>query len=635
MNHIEWQIEDYLRTLRVHRWWILAITLGCALLGGIRLAQKPNLYRSTAKILIETQAPQVVQFREIAPMTGLATQFILTELKIINSRAVAERVLEELNLAAFPPFSKVKDPVAHLQGMIEVDQIRGTKLVEISAVHTKPDLAARLANKTAEVYTRLNLERRQGTTIGGAQWLRDEVARSEQKMKAAQLELQRFKEKHKEVAVGEDEQKGVLQRLQQLNDAITETRKQRIEAQTKYREKHPIFIELQTKEKDLERALQEQEKIVLEMNRFSIEYNNLRRDAQTGETIYNALLTRLKELTVQEGIQANNVQVIEEARVPGRPIGPNRPRGIFMFSLFGLLLGSGVAFASEAFFKTIRTRGQFEALLQIPYLGHVPLSGASKSLRQPRQRLLLLNEPKSNASEAVRAIRTTVEFLLPAGKPQVILVTSSLPEEGKSMFSLNLAIAFQELGRKVLLIDADLRRPTLHQSMQIPLEPGLSTYLQEQAEASELIQVVPHAGDLPVVTAGLTPHQPADLLISPRLRELLETLKKEYQYILLDTPPVLAVADTTALASLTDGVIYVLRADRSHRDVVLAGKQRLVDVGAKIIGGVLNATHMGLERGYRYNYYYQKRDRTRRPSPRTRKITEEKPEETPTSSPSG
>lgn len=610
---IEWQIEDYLRIVQIHRIWILAVTLAGALLGTLRLTQQPNIYQASAKILIESQAPQVVQFREVTPWAGagMAQQFIATELKIINSRAVAERVLEELNLAAFPPFSKAEDPVAVLQGMIEVDQIRGTKLVEVRATHHKPELAAKLANKTAQAYAQINLERRQEMTTGGAHWLQDEVTRSEQKMKMAQQGLQQFKEQHRNIPVGDEEQNAVLQRLQQLNTAVTETKKQRIEAETKYREKHPVLLELQAKEQDLEQALREQEKIALEMNRFAVEYNNLRRDAQSNEAIYNALLTRLKELSVQEGLQANNVQMVEEARMPESPVGPNRPRGILLSTLLGALFGCGLSLLLESLSKTIRNRSQFENLLEIPFLGHVPLIPAAKNRRKP-QRILLLTEPKSAAAESIRAIRTTLEFLLPAGQPQALLITSSLPEEGKSLLSLNLAIAFQELGRRVLLVDADLRRPTMHQSFRIPLEPGLSAYLQEQAQAGDIVQTIPSAKDLPVVTAGLTPAQPTDLLISPRLRELIETWKKEYQVILIDTPPVLAVADTTALASLADGVIYVLRSDRSHRDVVLAGKQRLVDVGAKIVGGVLNVTRIELEHGHRYMYYYRGSERARK-----------------------
>jgi capsular exopolysaccharide synthesis family protein len=184
-----------------------------------------------------------------------------------------------------------------------------------------------------------------------------------------------------------------------------------------------------------------------------------------------------------------------------------------------------------------------------------------------------------------------------------VMLTSALPEEGKSFVTLNLALALKELGRKVLLIDADLRRPTVHKNLGLDLEPGLSTYLQGKAEIGELPQLAPSHGDLVVITAGLTPQQPTDLLTNPKLSEMIEALKKNYQYILLDTPPVLAVADTSALARIVDGIVFVTRAQKTHREAVVAGKQRLLDVGGKIIGGILNGARLEHERGYRYYYY--------------------------------
>ena len=616
LAEMEWDLQSYLRIFRLHRWLIVLVTITCGILASAYLSTKPNIYRTAARILIETQSPQVVQFRELTPYTAAAGSqvFLMTEIQVITSRAVLSRVIDQLHLASFPPFSKAQDPVGELQGMIGVELKRGTKLIDISVTGTKPDLIARVANAVAAIYARENLERRQEMTTGGVQWLKDEVAKMEEKTRSAQLALQTFLEEHSGVDFSEEQQNTIVQRVKALNDAITDTRKQRIEAETRYREKHPVLLEIQSKERELQLALFDQEQKSLEMSRLSIQYNTLQREVKTGEGIYNSLLTRLKELSVQEGLQTNNVQVVEEARVPKKPIAPNRLQGTLVAVLFGFFAGCIVSFVRESLAKTIQTRSQFENTLEIPFLGAVPLIRLARG-RKGSEHLVMLVEPQSTASESIRALRTTLEFLLPTNQPQLLLITSSLPSEGKSLISLNLAIALQELGRKVLLVDGDLRRPTLHRSLQMSLEPGLSGYLQEQVGAEELIQISALAKDLHAVPAGLTPTQPTDLLTSPRLRQLVETWKKEYRYILIDTPPVLAVPDTTALASLADGVLYVLRADRTHRDAAQAGKQRLLDVGAKIIGGILNVTRLELAHGYRYYYYYRGDEKRRRLSP--------------------
>lgn len=600
---MEWNLEDYTHTFWIHRWLILFTTVAFGVFMAIHMAQKPNIYQATARILIESQSAQLVKFQEITPYTGWNPTFLQTEYQIITSSEVLEKVAEELNLASFPPFSRTDDPVSMLKNMVAVNPIRGTKLVDVTATSTKAHLADKVANAVADVYTRLNLERRQQMTTGGIQWLKEEVIRAEEKTTAAQIALQQFNEQHQSLPVGKEEQATVLQGLSQLNAAITEAKKQRIEAETRYRQKHPILLEIQAKERDLETALKQQEQLVMEMNRLSIEYNNLQRDAQASESIYSVLLTRLKELSVQEGIQANNVKVVGAAKTPKDPIGPDRQRTVASAMAVGLLVGLGLSILLEILAKTIRTRREFEQVLEIPFLGQIPAIQLTKQHRG-NESLLLLMEPQSTAAESIRALRTTLEFLLPAGQPHVLLITSALPQEGKSLVSLNLTIALQELGRKVILIDADMRRPTVHRLFNLPLEPGLSGYLQGQAGIEELAQTTPLAPDLSIIPAGMTPDQPADLLASPKMRELVEKLKTDYQYVLLDTPPVLAVADTTALTSLVEGVIYVTWGGRTHRDVSLSGKARLVDVGAKILGGVLNGVRLEGRRGYRYNYYY-------------------------------
>ncbi len=604
----DWQVDDYLRAIWQHKWLVLLITLLVGSFKAASVAQLPNIYRATARILIETESPRVLKFDEVNRASGSSSfdrSFLQTEYQVIGSRAVLTKVIEDLHLGAFPPFSRAKDPIPLLRGMVSIEPVRGTKLVDISSAGTKPELTARIANAVADSYALLNLERRRDLTVGGADWLRQEVQKMEDRMRSAQTKLLDFREQHNTLDVGEDKQNTVLQRLQALNASLTKTRESRIDAEIKYREKHPALQELLAKERELQLALFEQEQKALELNRLSIEFNTLLREAKTSETIYNILLTRLKELSVQEGMQANNVVVVDYAQVPPGPMGPARARQTGSFFLLGLLLGAGVALAREFFTETIRTRQDFEQLLEIPFLGYIPLFALAKGAKAAATGTLLrLRGSKAGPAETLSSIRTTLEFILPTAESHALLVTSAVPEEGKTTVCANLGIALHELGRKVLLIDADLRRPSLHRAFNLPLEPGLSAFLQGNTSEEELIQTT-QAESLSVLTAGLTPTQPTDLLSSSLFRDLLGRLSKQFQYILIDSPPVLVAADSSVLATTVEGVVFILRADRTHSEVAVAAKQRLVDVGAKLIGGILNGARMEMEKGYRYYYSYK------------------------------
>lgn len=619
----EWTLDDYLRIFRLHRKLVFSVTFVVTLLSTLHMARQPDIYRSTVRILIEPDTARVVRFQgDIGTASAVDRSFLQTEYQVISSRAVMARVIEELNLASFPPYSRAKDPVGTLRGIVSVTPLRGTKLVDISTVGTKPKLVARITNAVAEMYAKINLERKRQMTTGGIDWLKQEVDKMEKKMREAQINLQDFREQHSSVDLDEQGQNTVMQRLQALNASLTKTREKRIEAEAKYREKHPELVELFTKEKELQLALFDQEQRALELSRLSIQFNTLLREAKTSESIYNVLLTRLKELSVQEGVQNNNVQVVDYAQVSDQPVGPMRKRTILTAAILGFLLGFGIALVLELMTSTVRTRSAFEALLEIPFLGHVPQAGSKKTLLRHR-RPLIMRDSQSPMAENIRSIRTTLEFILPSSPSHVLLMTSALPSEGKSTFTANLAMALQEIGRKVLVIDADLRRPTFHHSFQIPIEPGLSNALQDQAQPAEIVHPVPGSDGLFVVPSGFSSSQPTDLLQSGRFKQMLDEWRKEYQYILIDSPPVLVAADACVLATMADGVVYIVRANQTHSDAVVTGKQKLVDVGAKIIGGILNGAQLELERGYRYYYSYG--ENRKQPAEKKHRKKERKP----------
>lgn len=670
---LEWRLEDYLMFARRH--WLTIVLGGLLGWGGAAgwISTVPNSYQAHARLLIDRYGGEPIGFGEGTPAAAARrdVEFLATEYQLITSRPVLDQVVRALNLSGFPPFSRSSDPVVVLGDMVRVAPVRGTKLADLVVTSTNPTLAMRIANTITESYVRLNLERRQQQATGGAQWLRDEVTRTETQMKAAQEALQRFKEEHQMVSL-EDQQNVVVQRLQELSSAATSAKTARLKTEAEqaeieralaagslaesltfvrqneaiakvdqqisakeseladrqkvYGEKHPAITQLQAeiellqqqrqaeaqkivegarqdygatqaKEQELQQALSEQEHLALELNRLKLGYENLNRQAQLSADIYNSLSKRLKELEVVQSMQSNNVQVVDEAKLPTVPIAPHRVRIVLEGLLLGLALGLGVAFAKDLMTTTIRMRRDLEELVNLPFLGHVVRVPGARARGQ--RSLFFAHQPDGLAAESLRAVRTTLEFLLPERPVQRVLITSSLPQEGKSTVSSNLAVSLQELGRRVVIIDADMRRPTLYRAFQVPIEPGLSTYLQGQATLEEVLQTPANAQGVSVISSGATPPRPADLLASPQMVQLLDRLSASFQYILIDTPPVLAVADSTILSRIVDSAILIVRANRTTRETLSSTHRVLSQSPLKFLATILN----DVRPEYEYHYY--------------------------------
>ncbi len=681
----EWQLEDYLRFFRYHWRWLAACGVVGVIIAWTYAARLPNVYEARARLLIDRSTVEPVRFAE--PMANVAlrdTEFLATEYQLIVSRPVAEQVIQDLNLTGFPPFSTSRDPPSTLAGMVKVLPVRGTKLVDLLVASSNPSLAMRIATSTAQAYTQLNLQRRRQQTTGGVGWLRDEVARTEIQMKAAQEALQRFKETHQMVSL-EERQNVIVQRLKEVSTSATGAKTARVTAEATqseiqraltagtliealpavqsvglvpalraqltakeaeledrrrvYGEKHPTILALETeittlrqqlqqearkavetsrldyetaktKEEELQQALAEQEQLALELNRLELEYNNLTRAAQVTTDLYGSLVKRLKEMEVAESLETNNVRVIEEARLPEHPVAPDRHRIHLLGLVLGIAVGGTLAFLREALSRTVQSRQQLEATIPVPFLGHV-LHLKMPHRRHAEQPLFFLAEPEGMAAEGMRGVRTTLEFLLPTATSHRILLTSSFPEEGKSLVSANLAVALQELGRRVVLIDADMRRPRLFRTFQLLQEPGLSTYLQGQATLEEICQVPSNTHGLTVICSGAVPTRPVDLLASDRMITLLDALSATFQYLIIDSPPVLAVADATILTRLVDSAVLVVRARRTPRDATVAAHTQLVQSPLKFIGVLLNDFVVERSHGH-YYYYYGEHGRERK-----------------------
>jgi capsular exopolysaccharide synthesis family protein len=327
----------------------------------------------------------------------------------------------------------------------------------------------------------------------------------------------------------------------------------------------------------------------------SYELSALKGEVESHREAYRALIDRSKETTLESELKASNVRIVERAEAPRAPISPNRTRNYQLALLIGLAIGIGLTLLFENFDNTVRTPEDVKAM-GVPFLGMIPSVAAAPGTTT--QRPAALRYPEGPVAEAYRVVRTNLLFSSVVEGGRALIVTSSNPGEGKTTTTANLATSLAANGAKVLVVDADLRRPTLHQHFAISKTPGLSDVIVGKKQFSEAIQSV-RGKSLHVLPCGYIPPNPAELLGSNVMREIVKALKTRYDWVLIDTPPVLAMADTPVLCPFVDGIVLVVAYEASTRPAIQRAIDQLASVGGTITGAVLNKVDLK-----RNSYYY-------------------------------
>jgi succinoglycan biosynthesis transport protein ExoP len=369
----------------------------------------------------------------------------------------------------------------------------------------------------------------------------------------------------------------------------------------------------------LKAALGQAKGEAIQQNQDAIQYNLLKGDVDTNKTLYQDFLNKSNQAQAQVVEQQNNLRVIEPAQVPGFPVGPRRMFTILVGLLLSTGAGVGLAFLLDYLDNTIKTVEDVSRYAQLPALSVVPaVTGHSRRGLAAKGRRVLGNgssrhaeseaafqlatlDNQSSAAEAYRVLRTSVLLSAAGRPPKTILITSGQPGEGKTTTVVNTAISLAQMGASVLIIDCDLRRPTTHKVLGVDHAQGLSTYLSREVPLDQLIHKLPIA-NLSLLPCGPVPPNPAELIISEKMKDRLHELAGRYDHILIDSPPLINVTDPVILSTMVDGVILVVHGGKSTRDVVRRARQELSTVGAKIFGVVLN--NVDLRRDGYDNYYY-------------------------------
>ncbi|MGA8220166.1 MAG: polysaccharide biosynthesis tyrosine autokinase [Candidatus Acidiferrales bacterium] len=352
-----------------------------------------------------------------------------------------------------------------------------------------------------------------------------------------------------------------------------------------------------------------------------VQYHILQHDAESNKTLYDGLLQKLKEAGITAGLRSSNIRVVDPALAPAGPSRPQKARNILLAVLVGLVGGVGLALFREYLDNTVKSPDDIEALTGLPSLAVVPsLPGMNghhgrlarfsrESTEQvgsgPRVELLAYVQPKSQISEAFRALRTSLLLSQADHPPQVILVTSALPREGKTTAAVNLAVTLAQLGDRTLLMDADLRKPGIRRALNMTIgkEVGLSSYLAGVSTLDEVVVPHPTINNLEALTTGPVPPSPADLLSSHRMREAIVELRRRFKFIVLDSPPIMAATDAVILSSLTDGVLLVVRSGETPKEAFTRTRDLLAAVKSRLLGVVLNAVDSSAP-DYYYSYRY-------------------------------
>lgn len=546
-----------------------------------------------------------------------------------------------------------------------VTQIRGSQLVDLTFNAADPAFAARAANAFADEFVSSNLAYKVSTIEKSADWLTGEVQKQAELVKQSEMALAQYKESEDAGSLDSNQNiilarltqsneavtKARLERIQkeglwrQLQDAGTDVdsissvlnntyiqslrasvntlQQERARASERYGEKHPDyqkavtalanaertldgdirkavqnakneFDAAVTQERELQRQLNESKVAATELGRKGVNYAVLSREAESNRTVYNQLLTREKELRVVANSRTNNVRVVDRAEIPTVPFAPNHRRDWVYAIALGLALGLGIAFGIDYLDDTVKTPDDITRRLRLKFLGLVPIVGGE---RHP----LISGPVPHDFGEAYRAIRTSLAAQFTHDGPRVVAVASSQPLEGKTTTAVNIAMALAVGGARVLLIDADMRRPSVHKALRMTNDRGLSQLLAGQARMREVVQRT-HDPNLLTITAGRTPANPSELLASDRMRALLTGLETgPFDWIIIDTPPVLAVTDAVILAPLVGAVAFVIGAEMTRWRLAERAVETLLGSNPRQVLAVLNKVNFG-----RNKYYYSR-----------------------------
>jgi tyrosine-protein kinase Etk/Wzc len=486
----------------------------------------------------------------------------------------------------------------------------------VSLRGSDPDQLIVVLNEIGEQYVHQNVQRKAAEAEKTLAFLQVQLPQFKKQLTQAEESYTRYRNQQGSVALDE-EARLALTRESDLEGKMFEAEQKRRELITRFTPDHPAIKTLDSQIKAWGDELRRANTTIRKMPAVQQDALRLERDVKMSTELYQQLRNSALQLQLVREGKIGNVRVIDQATRPEQPVGPNRPAILGVAGIIGLVGGALLALARTIFFRGIRSAQEIEAETNLNVYSTIPLSATQAELarktaeKQPGVHVLATMLPDDPAVESLRSLRTALQFAMLESGSNRILITGATPSVGKSFISSNFAAVLAAGGRRVLLIDADMRKGHLNQYFSQTRPRGLSEVLAGVLQVHDVIRrdVVPN---LDLITTGVIPPNPAELLMSGTFATLLDQLSNEYAYVIVDTPPVLVAADTPAIANQAGTVLLVARAEETQMGEVIESAKRLSHAGKAITGVLLNALDLNRRHygsyaykygGYRYKQY--------------------------------
>ncbi len=673
---------DILNLLKIvwkRKFLIAAFAILGLILSTLFIANSAPLYKATNKVEIQEREVQVVEGSGLEPVAVADAQFMATQYALLKSRALAERVVLNLNLDNNPEFVDLESPrddrtrqsIKKLKENLSISPEGESRIVNITYVHTSPEVARDVANSLAETFIESTLERKYRLTAYARNFLEERLEKAKVSLEDYERQLVDYADKNDILDLTSAGQDTSLANdtLVLLNSALSEAQADRIAAEQIYqaaptgentlqqlesedlkrlraaksalvaeyqfklgtfKPKYPDMISLQARIDSIEAeigyetetlksaneanykanylaAVGKEDALIGEIERTKVElrdlkkrrvdYTILRREADTVRTQYEALLNRMKEVSFTAGAVSSQISIVDEAITAKQPFAPNIPRVYIIGLLLGSAFGIGFALLLNLLDDTIKTPEDVKNKLGLSALGVIPKIAKTKS-----NNLIVeeLTDYKSPVLEAYFSARTALEYSSDKGVPKSLLITSTQPNEGKTSSAVALAIAFARIGQRVLIIDADMRKPSFLSDPEKSV--GLSGLLTSDLKLEDnLIESPTH--DLHLLPSGVIPPNPAQLLSSPKIKKIIEEAEDLFDLVVVDAPPLLNFTDSPVLAASCKGTILVVKSSSIRTVAVQNSVNRLIGHRANL-KGVLLTLFDSKKMGYNNDYYY-------------------------------
>ncbi|MFA5146751.1 MAG: polysaccharide biosynthesis tyrosine autokinase [Candidatus Omnitrophota bacterium] len=567
--------KDYADIVIKRKSVVISFFVMVSFMAALHNITRPNIYSATSQILIQDPskafktAPELQQF-------SLSTGGLRSQIELMKSASVASAVIEKYDLMSKYPGilgTGLKGAAKAARGMVSINQIGESRVFDVVATSTNPNLCAELANGLVDEYIEKNIVT---SFLSSPDMLKKMFPDGDGKTRADAIY-------GKLRGMSKDE---VLQSLPYVvkNPKMAELKEKKSDISkdlalysAKYTDKHPKVI----------KAKREIQAVKEEMQALSGNIVSEMKDSMSGR------------------FDISNVKVIEYADVPASPIGPKRLKDFLLISIMAFFGACGVAIFIDYLDNTVKTQEDVEKYVRLPYLGYIPLVKDAPVKGKPVSisDYVVVNpkDRRSNLLESLRNVRTSITFSAPPDALKSILIASALPKEGKSTIALNLAIVVAGDGSRTLLVDGDMRRPSLHKMVGSHTAKGLSNYLTSKMAIEEAV-VETRFENLYFMPCGPIPPNPSELFGSYRMKELLDEAGKKYDKIIFDGAPIFGISDSVVLAKALDGVIQITRFGKVTWDMANKCKQRLQNLGVKMIGVIINGVDTRKE-SYYYKYY--------------------------------